>query len=67
LATGVGAQFLLTGGKLNSWININIGVGFIIAMCVYATYNISGAHLNPAVSLAVVSLGESLNNRYNEN
>jgi len=57
LVTGVGAQFLLTGGKLNSWTNVNIGVGFSIAMCVYATYNTSGAHLNPAVSLAVASLG----------
>jgi glycerol uptake facilitator-like aquaporin len=57
LVTGVGAQFLLSHTKLNSWANVNIGVGFSIAMCVYATYNTSGAHLNPAVSLAVVSLG----------
>ncbi|KAI6174701.1 Major intrinsic protein domain containing protein [Aphelenchoides bicaudatus] len=57
LVTGIGAQFVLTSGKLNAYINLNIGVGFAIALCVYATYNISGAHLNPAVSIAVVSQG----------
>ncbi|KAI6181672.1 Major intrinsic protein domain containing protein [Aphelenchoides besseyi] len=57
LVTGVGVQFVLTRGLLNAYINLNIGVGFAIALCVYSTYNTSGAHLNPAVSITMVTLG----------
>ncbi|KAI6222515.1 Major intrinsic protein domain containing protein [Aphelenchoides besseyi] len=57
LITGVGVQFVLTRGLLNAYINLNIGVGFAIALCVYSTYNTSGAHLNPAVSITMVTLG----------
>ncbi|KAI6239493.1 Major intrinsic protein domain containing protein [Aphelenchoides fujianensis] len=57
LLTGIGAQFVLSRGALNAYINVNIGVGFAIALCVYSTYNTSGAHMNPAVSFTMVTLG----------
>uniref|UniRef100_A0AAU6SI65 Aquaporin 1 n=1 Tax=Steinernema monticolum TaxID=90984 RepID=A0AAU6SI65_9BILA len=55
--TSIVAQFILSGEKLNTWIQINVGWGFAIAFCVYATAKTSGGHLNPAISLAMVTLG----------
>ncbi|CAD5209282.1 unnamed protein product [Bursaphelenchus okinawaensis] len=57
LVLGISCQHVLTGSKLVSFLSINIGVGFIVALSVYATYTTSGGQLNPAVSITLVFLG----------
>ncbi|CAD5214615.1 unnamed protein product [Bursaphelenchus xylophilus] len=57
LVVGISCQHVLTDSKLVSFLSINIGVGFIVALCVYATYTTSGGQLNPAVSITLVFLG----------
>ncbi|KAK6732832.1 hypothetical protein RB195_016917 [Necator americanus] len=51
------AQFHLGHEKTTTWIGVNIGWGFAIMFCVMATANLSGGHLNPAVSLLMWSFG----------
>ncbi|MGE0455255.1 MAG: MIP family channel protein [Vicinamibacteria bacterium] len=51
--SGVVAQFLLSGGSHGSYLAINLGWGLAVTMGVYASAGVSGAHLNPAVSLAL--------------
>ncbi|VDM54687.1 unnamed protein product [Angiostrongylus costaricensis] len=43
---------------LNTWIQINLGWGLAIAFCVYSCSKTSGGHFNPAVSLAMLTLGK---------
>lgn len=42
----------------SGWIVITIGWGLAVAMGVYAVGGVSGAHLNPAVTLGMASIGE---------
>ncbi|KAL3070198.1 hypothetical protein niasHT_000614 [Heterodera trifolii] len=58
VGNGIGAQHILGGGKLNNYMQVCFGWGMLIALLVFATYHTSGGHLNPAVSLAFVSLGK---------
>lgn len=42
----------------SGWIVITVGWGLAVAMGVYAVGNFSGAHLNPAVTVGLASIGE---------
>jgi MIP family channel proteins len=51
--SAVVAQVVLSGGSHGSYISINIAWGLAVTMAVYVTAGVSGAHLNPAVTLAL--------------
>jgi MIP family channel proteins len=51
--TSVVAQVVLSRETCGDFFSINIAWGLAVTMAVYATGSISGAHLNPAVTLAV--------------
>jgi MIP family channel proteins len=53
---GVVAQVVLSGGKNGQYLSINLGWAFGVVMGVYVAGGISGAHLNPAVTLAAAVL-----------
>jgi MIP family channel proteins len=55
--TGVVAQTVLSGNTAGSIAEIHIGWGLGVVMGVYVAGGISGAHLNPAVSLALAVRG----------
>ncbi|MEL3907064.1 MAG: aquaporin family protein [Treponema sp.] len=59
LGDGVVAGCLLSKSKSQNagWIVITLAWGLAVTMGVYAVGNISGAHLNPAVTLAMAVIG----------
>lgn len=59
LGDGVVANVVLknTKGHNSGWIVITAGWGFAVAVAVYCTGTISGAHLNPAVTLGLAAIG----------
>ncbi|MGH9347018.1 MAG: MIP family channel protein [Vicinamibacterales bacterium] len=50
---GVVAQVVLSGGTAGQYVSINIGWGLAVTMGCYVAGGVSGAHLNPAVTLAL--------------
>jgi len=59
LGDGVVAGVLLRYSKAENagWIVITLGWGLAVAVAVYAVGRISGAHINPAVTLGLASIG----------
>src|SRR5262249_53459653 len=51
--TAVVAQVVLGGGSHGGYPSINVAWGLAVVMGIYASAGVSGAHLNPAVTLAL--------------
>lgn len=59
LGDGVVANVVLRGtkGHAGGWIVITAGWAFAVTVAVYCTNAVSGAHLNPAVTLGLATIG----------
>jgi MIP family channel proteins len=55
LGVAVVAQVNLGGGNNGQYLSINIGWGLAVTMAVYVAGGVSGAHLNPAVTVAAAA------------
>ena len=55
--TGAIAQATLST-KFDGQVQLNLAWGVLFTLCIYATFHTSGGHMNPAVSLAMTSMGK---------
>jgi MIP family channel proteins len=51
--SGVVAQVVLSGGTAGNYLSINLAWGLAVTMAIYVAGGVSGAHLNPAVTVAL--------------
>ncbi|VDK59020.1 unnamed protein product [Anisakis simplex] len=51
------AQYILSKQQQSSWISLTVGWAFAVTFAVYGGFNISGSHLNPAVSVFMFTMG----------
>uniref|UniRef100_A0A158RC85 Aquaporin-like protein n=1 Tax=Thelazia callipaeda TaxID=103827 RepID=A0A158RC85_THECL len=58
IGTSVFAQYVLSSERLNTWIQVNIGWGLAITFASIPVAKLSGAHLNPAISLMMWTFGD---------
>lgn len=60
LGDGVVANVVLkrTKGHGDGWVAITVGWGMAVAIAIYSVGWVSGAHINPAVSIGLASIGE---------
>lgn len=60
LGNGVVAGVLLKGSKSENagWLTVTIAWGLAVTFAIYAVGSISGAHLNPAVTVALAYVGQ---------
>jgi MIP family channel proteins len=55
LGVGVVAQVVLSGQASGTYLSINLGWGVAVTMACYVAAGVSGAHLNPAVTIALAA------------
>ena len=60
LGDGVVAGVVLKGTKSENagWLTICVAWGLAVTLSIYAVGSISGAHLNPALTIAFAAMGE---------
>uniref|UniRef100_A0A914W4K6 Aquaporin 9 n=1 Tax=Plectus sambesii TaxID=2011161 RepID=A0A914W4K6_9BILA len=51
------AQFVIGNGERNAWIGLSLAWGFAVAFGIYVSWNITGGHVNPAISIMMYVLG----------
>jgi MIP family channel proteins len=51
--TAVVAQVVLSGNANGTYVSINVAWGLAVTMAIYVSAGVSGAHLNPAVTVAL--------------
>lgn len=57
IGNGAVAQMVLSRNKNGDFISVNWAYGLGVAMAVYVAGNVSGAHLNPAISVTFTLMG----------